>query len=89
MSPIERSRINRMRDPVERLGRTVLGFKRAFEMEGPFAQLFGLNLRFVNEHNRNVVFDRIDAMALAAFESLSIGRELHGRFAQGTNKNIQ
>jgi hypothetical protein len=70
-----------MRAPLERLGRTVLGFRRALEMEGLFAELFGLNLCFVNEHNRDIVFDRINAMALAALEPLSVSRQLHRRFA--------
>jgi hypothetical protein len=54
-----------------------------------FGELFGLNLRFVNEHYWDIVLNRIDAMALTTFKSLAVRRQFHGRFAQWTNKNVQ
>jgi hypothetical protein len=78
-----------MRAPLERLGRIVFGFRFAVEMEELFAELVRLNLRFVDEHDRDIVFDRVDAMALTALESLPIRGKLHWGFAQWTNKNIQ
>jgi hypothetical protein len=78
---MDRRRITRMRAPLGRLGRIVVGFGLPFEMEGLFAELFGLNLRFVNEHDRDIVFDRVDAMALTALEAVSVRRQFNGRFA--------
>lgn len=70
-----------MRAPLGSAGKTELGFSVDLEMEGLFRELFRLNLRFVNEHDRNIIFDRVNAVALAAFQPLSVRRKLDVGFA--------
>ena len=48
-----------------------------------------LDGRFVDQHDRNVVLDRIDALARAAFERRAVLDERHRRLAMGTGKNVE
>src|SRR5882724_7330012 len=72
-SPIERSRIRRMRAFCGSLRNRSLVFNR----------------RFADQHDGNVIAYRIHAMACRALQSLSAVGELNGRLAQRTNKNLQ
>jgi len=48
-----------------------------------------LDLGFVHEHHRDIVFDGIHAPALRALKALSVRRELDRRFAERTYENVQ
>jgi hypothetical protein len=52
-------------------------------------RLFILDLRFVNEHNRNIVANWIDALALDTFQTAAVGLQLNFRAAGGANQNLK
>jgi len=56
---------------------------------GPGAALFRFNLGFIDEHDRDVVLDGIDAPALAAFQAVTLRRQLDRSFAQRANQYVQ
>src|SRR5207249_5156460 len=48
-----------------------------------------LNGRFVDEHHRNVVLDRVDAVAGIAFQARPVLHQHDRRFAVRTRKNFK
>jgi hypothetical protein len=47
------------------------------------------NFRFADQHHWDVIANRVHAAALAALQSLSAFGQIHGRFAQRANENLQ
>jgi len=56
---------------------------------GPGAALFRFNLGFIDEHDRYIVLDGIDAPALAALQAVALRRQCDGGFAQRANQYVQ
>ena len=59
------------------------------EARGQSPGLLRFNLGFVDEHHRNIVLDRVDAVALAALQALAVRRDLDGGLVQRANENIK
>ena len=55
---------------------------------GALIALF-LDLGLVYQHDRDVVFDRVHALALRSFQALLIGRELDGLFVGGADQDLK
>ena len=72
-SPNERRRMKRMRAVPGRRWKSCLVF----------------NLGFVDQHHRNVVANRIHPAALDTLQTLAVFREVHLRFAEWADKNLQ
>ena len=49
----------------------------------------GVNGGLVNEHDGNIVFYRIDSMALDTFQAIFICGEFYIRLAHGTRQNLK
>jgi hypothetical protein len=54
-----------------------------------FSKLIGGDLRFFQQHHRNVIPNGIDPLACLAFKSRAIGQELYRSFALRAYQNIQ
>src|ERR1700690_582014 len=76
MSPSERSRATRTSAP--------RGRWRSKEDDS-----LGFNARFVDQHDRDIAPNGINAPASSAFQPLFIGRQLHGRLAQRAYQNFE
>src|SRR5207245_4263241 len=50
---------------------------------------FGFDARLIRQHDRDVVFDRIDTPASGTFQALAVGREPDGPLTQGTDKDLE
>jgi hypothetical protein len=74
-SPSERRRMIAARAPSGNCSNTVIGLR--------------LNGRLVFEHDRDVIPDRIDALALHAFQSAAIFFKQHFGLADRTNQNFE
>jgi len=48
-----------------------------------------LDFRFFDQHDRNVIPDRVDALALRTLQAALVGLQGNRRFAQGTNQDVQ
>lgn len=44
---------------------------------------------FVDQHDRNVIFNRVDAVAILAFQALGSLAVFEGLLARGANQDIQ
>ena len=51
--------------------------------------LFLLNCRFINKHDRNFIANRIDAMTAYAFQCAAVGFQFDFRFAGRTPQYFQ
>jgi hypothetical protein len=51
--------------------------------------VFGFEFGFVHQHNRNVVADGINTVAVKAFQATAIGLQLDTRLTRGTTDNLQ
>jgi hypothetical protein len=47
------------------------------------------NLRFINQHDGDIIFDRIDALALNTFEPIPIRGQFNSLLTQRANKDFQ
>src|ERR1700693_2854477 len=59
------------------------------EAEAKNEKLFGFDAGFVEQHDGDVVADRIDAAAGGALQSLLVGRRFDRRLALRANQNIE
>jgi hypothetical protein len=47
------------------------------------------NLRFINQHDRDIIFDWVNALALNAFEPSLIGCQFNSLLTQRANQDFQ
>jgi hypothetical protein len=66
----------------------VIRFETELSKGGEF-ELGGLDDRFIHQHDRNVVADRVDAPALSTFETLAIGLEHDWLLANRADQNVE
>jgi hypothetical protein len=48
-----------------------------------------LDMRLIDQHNRDIVAYGVNTMALHAFQARLVGCQVNVRFAEGTRQNIQ
>jgi hypothetical protein len=58
-------------------------------MVAPAVALLGVDGGLVDQHDRDVVLDRIDPAALVAFEALAVVDEPDGGLAVGTREDFE
>ena len=92
-SPMRRSRTNRIREswvfnsPIHQLTNSPTHqFTNSLIVVG---ELVGFDDGFVDEHYRNVVFDRVHALACSAFQGRTVLDERDGGFAIRTRENLE
>ena len=78
-SPSDRSRMTRTRPPTRH------SIQRGCH---PLMTLL-LDFGFVDQHHRDVVFNRVNAMALNAFKAAAVGLQLDGRLAERADEYFQ
>lgn len=49
----------------------------------------GFDGGFVDEHNRNVILDAVNAVAIRAFQGFGILTIFEGLFARGTHQDVE
>jgi len=74
MSPMRRGRMSR----------TLRG-----EAESVFGRSFRFNGGLVDQHDRNVVLDSVNAKAAEALQAFLVGGELHFRFAERAGQDFE